>query len=306
MTPAAIDPQSGLTQAVQQTNQLNIAGGAHAWYNAPEDANVFSSDCMRGSIFAAAGALGGFAASLWQATADGGLSAVSYPSCMLTHVIDGTQVKLNVESDYPFTDSIKISVNTAKPLEFPLYLRIPFWAVSPMIHLPNGEIMSVRAGETACVRQRWTSDCEIRLVLPAACRLSRWSRQSAAVELGPLLMALPLRERTAGGKSEMGAKTCEWALDGDWAYALEAEDIMKLTWPENEKTGFIRGTGMPKVLVKLSKTALWEKTGADAGAIPILPPCGREETKALELIPYGATKLRIAQFPIAKTEENNA
>ena len=304
--PAAVDLTGGLTQALQQTNQLNIDSGAHGWYNAPESANVFARDTMRGDLFAAAGALSSFAAGLWQATADGGLSAVSYAPCTVSHVIDGTQVRLTVDTNYPFEDSIKIGVDTMKPIEFPLYLRIPSWAVNPMIHLPDGEIMSVRAGETACVRQRWTSDCEIRLVLPMTCRLSRLSRQSAAVELGPLLMALPLKGQETRGKDEAGRETLRVRLDGEWACALETQQGMKPIRPEGEQADLHSRKGLPKALVKLGKTPLWEKAGSDAGAIPILPVCREEDMFEAELVPYGATKLRIAQFPIAKTEENNA
>ena len=51
--------------------------------------------------------------------------------------------------------------------------------------------VQVRAGETACVRRRWQSGDVVRLELSAAPHVSRgWYHQSAAIELGPLLMAL--------------------------------------------------------------------------------------------------------------------
>ena len=104
-------------------------------------------------------ALSLFTAGLWQASADEGLSAVSYAPCTVSHVLDGAAVRLSVKTNYPFGDSVLISLNAARPVEFPLYLRIPFWAENPMIHLPNGEIMSVRAGETAGrVRVFWNGE----------------------------------------------------------------------------------------------------------------------------------------------------
>ena len=224
----------------------------------------------------------------------------------MSHVIDSTLVKLNVDTDYPFTDSVRISVSAAKPVEFPIYLRIPFWAQSPMIHLPDGEIMSVRAGEVACLRQKWTSDSEIRLILPRSCRLSRWSRQSAAVELGSLLMALPIAGKEFRSVSDEGAERLEIKPAGECGYALAAEESMKLDGAAEKQFGFMPGRSAPKVLAKLVKTKLWEKTGADAGPIPILPECRNQDMQVFELVPYGMTKLRICQFPIAKMEENDA
>ena len=304
--PAALDVRDGLSQRMQQTNQLNVSVGSHARYNTPDDANTFGDDYANGDYFAALSALSLFTAGLWQASADEGLSAVSYAPCTVSHVLDGAAVRLSVKTNYPFGDSVLISLNAARPVEFPMYLRIPFWAENPMIHLPNGEIMSVRAGETACIRQKWTSDSEIRLVLPRACRLSRLSRQSAAVEAGPLLMALPLKGKEETIKTADGFRQKSATLSGDWAYALAAEESMKLIDPEGEKVGYMPEEGTTKVLVKLNKTALWEKQGADAGAIPILPPCKRSESVASELVPYAVTKLRISQFPIAGMEDENA
>ena len=288
--PAALGPK-GRCQKLQQTNQLNCVRGGHNWYNSEDDANVFSGDFEREGLFDALSAQARFVSSLWQATSDGGLSAVSYAPCTLSHVIDSTPVKLRIETNYPFSDSVEISVGAKKPLEFPLYLRIPSWAVNPMIHLPNGEIMSVRAGETACLRQRWNGDGVIRLVLPGQCRVRKWSRQSASVEVGPLLMALPLKAKTDDHR--------EYRSSSDWAWALKADESMKLLEAQEDIRQF-------KVLAKFCRTDLWPKDGADAGTIPILPPCRKAEEETLELAPYCFTVLRLSQFPIAKMEEENA
>ncbi|MBQ9409401.1 MAG: glycoside hydrolase family 127 protein [Clostridia bacterium] len=304
--PATVDWRCGLTQPLQQTNQISVTKGEHGWYNADQDANLCTDALADGGRFDSAWALSCFTASLWQASADDGLSAVSYAPCTVSHVIESTLVRLDVDTEYPFTESVKIRVSAAKPVEFPMYLRIPSWAQNPMIHLPDGEIMSVRAGEVACLRQRWTSDSEIRLVLPRSCRLSRWSRQSAAVELGPLLMALPIEVRKTMGETEEGARCCQLKPNASWAYALADSESIKLKGTNETHFGFTPGRAVPKVMAKLIKTNLWQKEGADAGAIPILPECKNEDAQIFELVPYGAAKLRISQFPTAKMEENDA
>ena len=103
--------------------------------------------------------------------------------------IDGVPIRLSVTGGYPFSQNVQIEVTTKRPVEFPLYLRVPFWAKQPGIHLPDGEIMTVKAGETPCVRRKWVSGDVVKLELPMEPRVTRWYHQSAAVELGPLLMA---------------------------------------------------------------------------------------------------------------------
>ena len=135
-----------------------------------------------------------FVSHLWYATNDGGLSAVSYAPCTVRTALGGVPVRLKVSGGYPFAQTVRIEVAVKQPAEFPLYLRVPYWARQPMIYLPDGEIMQVRANETTCVRRKWRTGDVVRLEMPAAPRLTRWDHQSGAVEFGPLLMALQPKE----------------------------------------------------------------------------------------------------------------
>ena len=103
-------------------------------------------------------------------------------------------VRLSVGGGYPFAETVEITVAVKQPVEFPLYLRVPGWARQPMVYLPDGEIMQVRAGESACAGHKWVNGDVIRLEMPAAPRVTRWYHQSGAVEFGPLVMALKAQE----------------------------------------------------------------------------------------------------------------
>ena len=127
---------------------------------------------------------------------------MSYAPCCVRARLMDVPVRLHVSGGYPFGDTVRIEVAAKRPVEFPIYLRMPTWSRQPMIFLPDGEIMQVRAGETACVRRRWQSGDVVRLELSAAPHVSRgWYHQSAAIEMGPLLMALR-QNRT---RKKMGA-----------------------------------------------------------------------------------------------------
>ncbi len=86
---------------------------------------------------------------------------------------------MTVSGNYPFSDAWRMEVSVRQAVEFPLYLRVPFWARQPMIFLPDGEIMQVRSGETTCVRRKWRTGDRVRLELPAAPRVkTHWYHQS--------------------------------------------------------------------------------------------------------------------------------
>ena len=172
-------------QRLEQANQVLISEEERAFYNAETDAtlygDLFSFDAVR-----ALSAWPRLAAHLWYATSDGGLWPMSYAPCCVRARLGDVPVRLRVSGGYPFAETVRLEVAVKRPVEFPLYLRIPAWVRQPMIYLPDGEIMQVRAGETACVRRRWQTGDEVRLELSVAPHVSRgWYHQSAAVELGP-------------------------------------------------------------------------------------------------------------------------
>ena len=51
---------------------------------------------------------------------------------------DGQQIAIHEETNYPFDEVIRLTVQTDKEVEFPLYLRIPTWANQAQIHI-NGQ-----------------------------------------------------------------------------------------------------------------------------------------------------------------------
>jgi len=178
-------------------------------------------------------------------------------------------------------------------MEFSLSLRIPQWAKTPMIYLPGGEIMQVRAGETAFVRRRWRTGDVVKLELPMEPRVTRWHHQSAAVELGPLLMALRPEEKWT--ELETGDRAVEAA--SAWNYALAKDEPMKAVFHPERAGAFKQGESAVEVLVKAAKLEDWGMENGSSQTPPILPNIGSERLETITLVPYGDTSLRISQFP---------
>ena len=292
--PAAWSHDMRRMQRLEQANQVLVSAQERSFYNAPEDALLYQEP----KSFEAVRALGAwpkFVSHLWYATADGGLWAMSYaPCCVRTRLMD-VPVRLHVSGGYPFRDTVRLEVAVKRPVEFPLYLRTPSWARQPMIYLPDGEIMQVRAGETACVRRRWQTGDVVRLELSAAPHVSRgWYHQSAAIEWGALLMALaPEPHEGEDGRIE---------TPEEWGWALVRDEPMKAVCEGEADAPFKTGEPPIKVLAKAVPIE-WKVSGGSSEPVPIMPRLNASETYTIELIPFGWTDLRIAQFPIGELRQ---
>ena len=294
---AAFTPDMVACQRLQQANQMKISRDVRRWYSEDENANLFRRAQNNLDCAACHQAWPKFAASQWYATNDGGLAAISYAPCTVRTVLDGVPTRIRVSGGYPFTQTVEIQVSVKQSAEFPLYLRIPFWARQSMIYLPDGEIMQVRANESACIRRKWSAGDVIRLEMPAVPRITRWYHQSGAVEVGPLLMAL--RPEVSWNETVDGI--CADAGEG-WNRALVRDEPMKLIQIEEDISAFGHGESAVGVMVKCARIE-WPMDGANCAAVPMVPKFNKELLDIVELVPYGDAPLRICEFPIGVVKE---
>ena len=298
--PAAFDKDMQGHQYDQQVNQVKVSKEIRPWYNNNEESNLFAFDPNFGCCTANYHqGWPKFVAALWNATKDDGLSAVSYAPCTVRARVSDVPVKLTVSGNYPFGDTVTIEVQVKQPVEFPLYLRIPRWAKQPLVFLPNGEMMQVCAGKATCINQKWIGGEKVQLSLPMEARITRWYHQSAAVELGPLLMAFRPEETFVKTGEKYGVDELEVMTTEDWNYALIPNEPMKVVYdPEAGENAFKKGNPPVCVYVKAVKVP-WGMDGANAAGVPIAPMVSAENSVTLKLVPYGTTSLRIGQFPVA-------
>ena len=73
-----------------------------------------------------------FASHLWMGTPDGGVAAVAYaPSRVRTQVRGGRDVTIRQETEYPFGETVRLTIDVDEPAVFPVVLRIPARALAP-------------------------------------------------------------------------------------------------------------------------------------------------------------------------------
>ena len=301
--PAATTADMRSHQYDEQVNQVRATVEPRNWYNNGDDSNIYGLEpnfgCCTANMHQG---WPKFCAHLWYATADDGLAAISYSPCTVRFRAGGQPVRLKVDTLYPFGQTVRISVTPKAPADFPLYLRIPRWAKDALIHLPDGEIMSVLSGETACLRRVWNAGDEVRLELPMEPRVTRWYHRSAAVELGPLLMAFRPREKWEKIADRPFAPDWQVTTDDAWNWALFADEPMKAVFLPENVSAFGMGESAVKVCCKAALAPGWQMEKGSAAPPPTLPEIDRASEATIELVPFGDTGLRIAQFPTASSD----
>ena len=253
-----------------------------------------------------------------------GLAVAGYGPCHVSATLPaGGRVTLSMDTEYPFADEVRVKVDPDRPAPFALEFRIPGWCVGARL-----EVNGVPAypepvpGTFATVHRRWEPGDRVTLQFQNQVRLV-WRRrpefhirvQCAAVERGPLVFALPVEEdwRTfaapAHGPGQDITSCRIFPKEGAvWNYALWVDRdhpekdlrLRKLAVPEDAQPW---GPHAPIGLeVKARRVLNWQMEGdaehPKTPGFPFDPMKLADEVETVTLVPYGATRLRMAFLPI--------
>jgi DUF1680 family protein len=259
-----------------------------------------------------------FTQNLWYATDDNGIAALVYGPSEVTALVDtGVQVKILEETNYPFEDNIRFTINIidVESCSFPLALRIPEWCEQSVIKI-NGELYDQPiSNQIVSIDKEWKNGDVIDLEIPAKIELERWDEGSVSVERGPLIFVLKIGEEWKKVKNTRDAETYgdyyyEVLPTTPWNYGLvdiskdEIDDNYKLFRSDTIASFPWNPDNAPVTITANAKTIKnWSLYNNSAGPLPYSVQWGQatgpEET--ITLIPYGCSNLRIAEFPLVGT-----
>jgi len=247
-----------------------------------------------------------YAQNLWQATADDGLAAWLYAASEVeAKVGDGTVVKVECETDYPFKGYVKMEVHASRPVTFPLYLRVPGWCRKFRAAV-NGRELEVDAEPSSFVRieRTWSEGDIVEVEMPMEVSLTQWPRNgSVTVDRGPLSYSLKIEEnwRRCGGTDEWP----EWEVlpASPWNYGLIVD-------MENPKKSFevVEKGDMPgqpwtveaapiEIKARGKKIPGWKLENETVQELRESPIRSDQPEEEITLIPMGCARLRISCFP---------
>ena len=261
------------------------------------------------------------------ATPDNGIAAAIYAACSATvKVANGVTVELTEDTNYPFEETIRFTVNPSKKVTFPLYLRIPSWTENASISI-NGEAITatLENGKYIRIEREWKKGDKVELNVPMNLSERVWAanQDSRSVNYGPLTFSLKIKENydlvssteTAIGDSkwQKNADASKWPsyeihAGSSWNYALVIDDSLPLEQNFEVvkaplKSGIFPFTteNVPiSIKAKGKKLIGWDIDKYDlTSEIPIKE--NRKfatETDEILLIPMGAARLRISAFPV--------
>jgi hypothetical protein len=256
-----------------------------------------------------------YAEHLWMATQDRGLAAVLYAASEVTaRVGNGVEVTITEATGYPFEEAVSFRVAAAKPVRFPLYVRIPGWCEGADVVINgNKRDFGGRPGSYAVIEGEWADGDEVRLQMAATIRLTTWAANGNCVSVsrGPLTYSLKIGERWEVLKEGPGEDYDKWPAyevypTTPWNYGLVLDGADPASsFTVRRKSGpparqpFTPDASPIELTARGKRIEAWRQdaTGlvGEVQASPAKVGAGPAET--ITLIPMGCARLRVSAFP---------
>jgi uncharacterized protein len=327
--PGTCTPDYWGHQYDQQANQVLVSIAERNWSSNNPESNIFGTEPYFGCC-TANGHQGWpkFTESLWMASPDGGLAAISYAPCTVK-ALAGSRVPVSIEvvSSYPFEEKIVIKVNPEEDASFPIHLRIPEWTSQPMVSI-NGEQLACKAGEFLIVTRKWKQNDQIELTLTSPIRIENRYNNAIAVAKGPLYFSLRIPKKYTAIQdckrhyNYLGST--DWQIEpaGNWNFGLvldasdPASNFEVITnpigkYPFGDAGDPVYNAGLnafdtlttnPPIMLKAKAKLIpeWGLVNNSAGLTPYSPVSTSSPAESVELVPYGSARLRLSEIPVVK------
>ena len=301
--PGTFDDTMWAHQYDQQANQVQVGLNSKPWTSNGPESNLYGLEpnfgCCTANFHQG---WPKFTSSLWMRSPDGGLVASLYAPCEVNTTVGDQKVSLRVETNYPFKQDVRIFLSTETAVSFPLRLRIPEWARGATVRI-NGQPVpiDVKPGSFVLIQKVWAPGDVVDLHLPMVPTTSRWYNHSLALMRGPLVFSLDPGQSWV--KLRDRGFTADWQVYPQrfWNYALlvderSAEHVEVVEGPVGVRP-FAASSASVKLRVKARRLDAWRSEDGVAAPIPMGLQSSTIPEEMLELIPYGAAKLRITAFP---------
>jgi hypothetical protein len=248
-----------------------------------------------------------FCSHLFMKPAEGGVAVVAYAPSEVRFQTGEVPVLLELDTDYPFRETLRLVVTPEATATFPLWLRVPEWAEGASVQVEGGAPFPLTAGTFHRMRRPWSGRTELTLHFPMEARVSLRYNDAVSLERGPLVYALsPAEEWTRVNQDEPHRELPHGDFEvrpaSAWNYGLllgpeeAATEVVFRERPVGEVPFSPAGAGM-EATVRGRRLPRWGMAHGWATETPPGPQASQEPLEDLTLVPYGCTNIRVAEFP---------
>lgn len=325
--PGTTTPDMWAHQYDQQSNQVMVSNDKRNWSTNGEGSNIYGFSPNFGCCLANMHqGWPKFVESMWMATNDNGLAVVAWgPSIVKAKVAKGQEVTITEETEYPFKNSVKLIINTDKPVKFPLSMRIPGWADSVVIKF-NDKSETVTGLSEYKMVEKWQDGDQITIEMPMNIRIEKRYNNSLSILRGPLYFSLQIEKEFTPVEikyTNLGYKgSIDWQIMplSDWNYGLLIDrknplrglkikenpvgkypfsDRGDMIWSADSSKYIKSAVEAPVVITARGiKIPGWTIKDNSADIPPVSPVKPEGDPEIINLVPYGCARLRITEFPV--------
>jgi hypothetical protein len=204
---------------------------------------------------------------------------------------------------------VQLKLSTAKAVEFPLYLRVPHWAEGAGVKV-NGQTVDVsgKPGSYIRINRTWADGDTVELTLPMHVSVRVWekNKNAVSVDYGPLTYSLAIGEewKRYGGTDEWPESDVLPTTPWNYGLVLDPADPAK-SFEVIHKPGPVAGqpftaeTTPIELRGKARKIPNWQEDRLGmVGLLQESPIKTDEPLETIRMIPMGAARLRISEFPV--------
>ena len=223
-------------------------------------------------------------------TSDDGVYVHLYDNSEMNwHLHDGTGLKIQQKTNYPWNGDIAMTVNPATPSEFTLYVRIPGWSVKNAVKVNGKPLSGIKRGEYFAIRRRWSANDKVEVSFDMTTHLLKANpavnedRGRVAFQRGPIVFCMEhLDQPDHDGRKDLTGYRVDIA--GNTASKFEPQlldGVMVLDHP-----GYLSSPEFSSLYYPASKEGDGQEKATSVKLIPYYAWANRDPSAMQVWIPY--------------------